>query len=96
MRGIKSFAMVLCASEETHTKVEFLIPPEGSAPGDKVYFEGHEGEPEAQLNPKKKVFETVQPDFTTGDDLVATWKGIPFRTDKGVVKAASIVRASIK
>ncbi|KAI8920350.1 tRNA synthetases class I, catalytic domain-containing protein [Powellomyces hirtus] len=96
MRGIKSYAMVLCASGDDHSKVEFLVPPEGSVPGDKVYFEGHEGEPEALLNPKKKVWESLQPDFTSGADLVATWKGLPFRTAKGVVKAASIVNAEIK
>ncbi|RKO85336.1 hypothetical protein BDK51DRAFT_33769 [Blyttiomyces helicus] len=96
MRGVKSFAMVMCASDAEHTKVEFLIPPEGSLPGDKVYFEGHEGEPEAQLNPKKKVFETLQPDFTTTSDLVAVWNGVPFRTARGVVKTGSLVGASIK
>ncbi|KAI9199226.1 tRNA synthetases class I, catalytic domain-containing protein [Polychytrium aggregatum] len=96
MRGITSYAMVLCASNEDHSKVEFLVPPAGSKPGDKVYFEGYQGEPEAQLNPKKKVFETVQPDFTTRDDLVATWNGIPFRTAKGVVKAKSLKAAHIK
>ncbi|KAJ3044233.1 hypothetical protein HDV00_002911 [Rhizophlyctis rosea] len=96
MRGIKSYAMVMCASNADHSKVEFLVPPEGSVPGDRVYFEGHEGEPEAQLNPKKKIFETVQPQFTTRDDLVATWNGVPFRTAKGLVKAGSLVGASIK
>jgi hypothetical protein len=40
--------------------VEPLDPPAGSAPGDKVYFEGHEeGEPDAQLNPKKKIWEKL-------------------------------------
>ncbi|KAJ2996064.1 hypothetical protein HDV02_000214 [Globomyces sp. JEL0801] len=96
MRGIKSYAMVLCASNQDHTKVEFLVPPKGSLPGDKVYFEGHEGVPEAELKPKKKVWETVQADFTTGEDLVATWKGVPFRTAKGVVKAGSIAHAIVK
>ncbi|KAJ3152405.1 hypothetical protein HDU86_005583 [Geranomyces michiganensis] len=96
MRGVKSFAMVLCASPADHSSVEFLIPPEGSKPGDKVFFPGHEGEPEPLLNPKKKVFETVQPDFSTGADLVATWNGVPFTTDKGVVKAVSLVGAEIK
>ena len=43
MRGIMSHAMVLCASNEDHGKVEFLCPPEGSQPGDKVFFRGHEG-----------------------------------------------------
>lgn len=96
MRGIKSHAMVLCASDASHEKVEFLVPPAGSLPGESVYFEGHEGTPEPQLNPKKKVFETVQPDFTTRDDLVATWKGVEWRTNRGLVKASSIAKASIK
>lgn len=45
MRGIKSFAMVMCASNADHSIVEFLVPPEGSVPGDRVFFEGHEGTP---------------------------------------------------
>ncbi|KAJ3068345.1 hypothetical protein HDU98_008466 [Podochytrium sp. JEL0797] len=96
MRGVKSHAMVLCASDAEHTTVEFLVPPPGSVAGDRVYFEGHEGTPEEQLNPKKKVWETVQPDFVTRGDLVATWKGVEFRTEKGVVKTGSLVGASIK
>ncbi|KAJ3258761.1 hypothetical protein HK103_003355 [Boothiomyces macroporosus] len=96
MRGIKSFAMVLCASNEDHTKVELLVPPKGSKPGDKIFFKGHAGEPEPELKPKKKVWETVQPDFLTTDDLVATWQGIPFETSKGVVKTGSLKKAHIK
>jgi glutamyl-tRNA synthetase len=89
--------MVLCASNETHDKVEFLIPPPGSVPGDRVFFKGHEGEPEAQLNPKKKVWESVQPDFTTREgDLVALWKDVEWGTAKGLVKTFSIPKASIK
>ena len=53
------------------------------------------GEPEEQLNPKKKVLDTIKPDLRTSDDLVATWKGVPFRTSKGVVKAVSLAGASI-
>ncbi|KAJ3084169.1 hypothetical protein HDU99_002883 [Rhizoclosmatium hyalinum] len=96
MRGVKSHAMVLCASDAEHTKVEFLVPPPGSVPGDRVFFAGHEGTPEEQLNPKKKVWETVQPEFKTRDDLVAVWKDVEFRTAKGVVKTASLKNANIK
>ncbi|KAJ3118016.1 hypothetical protein HK100_000696 [Physocladia obscura] len=96
MRGVKSHAMVLCASNADHTQVEFLVPPPGSVPGDRVYFEGHEGTPEEQLNPKKKVWEMVQPEFKTRDDLVAVWKDIEFRTAKGLVRAATLPGASIK
>lgn len=96
MRGVKSFGMVLCASNADHTAVELLIPPEGSVAGDVVYFEGHQGTPEPVLNPKKKIFESVQIDFKTGDDLVARWKDVAFQTLKGVVRAKSLKAASIK
>ncbi|KAF2492004.1 nucleic acid-binding protein [Lophium mytilinum] len=76
MRGIKSAAMVLAASprvaegEDSHKgPVELVNPPADSKAGDRVYFEGWEGEPELVLNPKKKVWETIQPGFTTTDDL---------------------------
>lgn len=71
MRGVKSCAMVLCASAED--KVEFVNPPAGSKPGDKLFFEGFDAEPEKQLNPKKKVWETVQPGFSTNDKLEVTY-----------------------
>lgn len=78
MRGIKSAAMVLAASprgDDSHGgPVELVNPPEGSTAGERVYFEGWEGEPEAVLNPKKKIWETVQPGFTTTDDLVAAFE----------------------
>lgn len=96
MRGIKSYGMVMCASNADHTVVELLDPPAGSVPGDVVYFKGHQGTPDAVLNPKKKVFESVQPDFVTGDDLVARWKDVAFQTDRGVVKSRSLKGAHIK
>ena len=77
MRGIKSSAMVLAASprpppgeEPSHKKefVELVVPPADSVAGDKVFFESYRGTPEAQLNPKKKVFEQIQPGFKTLDD----------------------------
>ncbi|KAF2829269.1 nucleic acid-binding protein [Ophiobolus disseminans] len=76
MRGVKSCAMVLAASpriaegEDAHKgPVELVNPPEGAKAGERIYFEGWEGEPEAVLNPKKKIWETIQPGFTTTDGL---------------------------
>lgn len=77
MRGIKSSAMVLAASprlkegeEDTHGgPVELVTPPESAVAGERVYFEGWQGEPEGILNPKKKVWEMIQPGFTTTDAL---------------------------
>lgn len=73
MRGIKSAAMVLAASprlkegEEDNHKgpVELVSPPKGAQVGDRLCFEGWEGEPEGILNPKKKVWDMLQPGFTT-------------------------------
>ncbi|KAK0386065.1 hypothetical protein NLU13_5902 [Sarocladium strictum] len=77
MRGIKSCAMVLAASpklkegevDDHKGPVELVSPPEGSKAGEKVFFEGWNGTPEPVLNPKKKVWETFQPGFTTTDGL---------------------------
>jgi hypothetical protein len=40
--------------------VEALDPPAGSSIGDRVFVEGFVGTPDEQLNPKHKVWETVQ------------------------------------
>lgn len=74
MRGIKSAAMVLAASpknDESHAgPVELVNPPADAPAGERITFQGwSEGEPEKQLNPKKKVWETFQPGFTTTQDL---------------------------
>ncbi|XP_054723406.1 tyrosine--tRNA ligase, cytoplasmic-like [Uloborus diversus] len=76
MRGVESQAMILCASREEPQKVEPLSPPEGSKPGDRVFVEGYEdSQPDEQLNPKKKVWETLQADLRTSDKCVAQWQG---------------------
>ncbi|KAJ1813531.1 G4 quadruplex nucleic acid binding protein [Coemansia sp. RSA 2598] len=74
MRGVKSFAMVLCATSPDGNTVEFVEPPKGSKPGDRVYFEGFEGrEPEEVLKPKLKIFETIQPGLFTNESREAGW-----------------------
>lgn len=73
MRGIKSTAMVLCGS--TDEKVEFVEPPAGSKAGDKIFFAGFgDDEPLKQLNPKKKIWEALQPHFTTNESLEVIFK----------------------
>ena len=53
-------------------------------------------EPDAQLNPKKKVFEQVQVDLSTGDTLVAQYKGSNLRTDLGEITVKTLASCSIK
>ena len=62
-----------------------------------VDFEGYKRNPDAVLNPKKKIFETCAPDLKTDKDLNATYKGIPFTVaGKGVVKAETLAEVQIK
>ncbi|XP_071975218.1 aminoacyl tRNA synthase complex-interacting multifunctional protein 1 isoform X2 [Engystomops pustulosus] len=95
MRGVLSQAMVMCASSPE--KVEILDPPSGAVPGDRITFQGFPGEPDKELNPKKKTWEQIQPDLHTSDDCVATYKGVPFEVSgKGVCKSQTMSRSGIK
>lgn len=38
MRGIKSSGMLMAASDSSHENVELLVPPEGSLPGERIWF----------------------------------------------------------
>jgi aminoacyl tRNA synthase complex-interacting multifunctional protein 1 len=100
MRGIKSSAMVLCAASED--KVEFVNPPPNSKPGDKLFFEDYNSVPEKQLNPKKKIFEAVQPKFSTNDKFEVTYteEGQPPKrlvNEKGeLCHSSTIVNADVR
>jgi len=100
IKEVLSQAMVLCASNADHTKVEMLIPPEGANVGERVVFPGYEDDPDEQLNPKKKIFENLKPHLQTTADLVAcykdnTGKEIPFMTSAGPCKAKRLAGGSI-
>ncbi|KAI9362155.1 hypothetical protein BD770DRAFT_434116 [Pilaira anomala] len=103
MRGVKSFGMVLCASAPDGSAVELLGPvdPSKVKAGDRVYVEGMEGEPEKTLNPKKKYWETVQPELKTNDHLIALYgdKPLLIKTASGEAvqcKVASVKNGGIK
>ncbi|XP_059198019.1 aminoacyl tRNA synthase complex-interacting multifunctional protein 1-like [Centropristis striata] len=94
-RGVLSQAVLLCASSPE--KVEILEPPSGAAPGDRVTFQGFPGEPDKELNPKKKVWEQIQPDLSMDSQCVATYKGAAFEVaGKGVCKAQTMSNCEIK
>jgi len=94
MRGIMSEAMVMCAS--TPEKVEILCPPAGSKPGDPVLVEGFNRNPDAQLNPKKKVFEACAPDLTVNDKKEACFKGVRWTVNGEAVLSQSLVNVQVK
>ncbi|KAJ8273091.1 hypothetical protein GJAV_G00097300 [Gymnothorax javanicus] len=97
MRGVESQAMLLCASVEGDPKmVEPLDPPEGSSPGERVFFEGYEtGKPDDELKPKKKVFEKLQVDMKISNECVAQWKERDLMTKLGQVTCKSLKGGNI-
>lgn len=102
MRGIKSAAMVLAASprnDDSHAgPVELVNPPADAPAGERVTFQGWaDGEPEKVLNPKKKVWETFQPGFTTTQDLEVAFdsSAVPVaKEQEGKPAIAKLVTAS--
>mmetsp|Transcript_40230 Transcript_40230/g.89310 ORF Transcript_40230/g.89310 Transcript_40230/m.89310 type:complete len:347 (+) Transcript_40230:29-1069(+) len=98
MRGIKSFGMLLAASDAPHVVVEPLVPPQGAQPGDRIWF-GDMKEQAAPATPnvvdKKKLWEAVQPSLGTAADCTATWKGKLMNTPAGPIKSATLVDARI-
>ncbi|VVA39114.1 PREDICTED: aminoacyl tRNA [Prunus dulcis] len=96
MRDIKSQAMVLAASNSDHTTVELVNPPKAAQVGERVTFPMFAGEPDEVLNPKKKVWESLQVDLHTNTDLVACYRDIPLTTSAGVCTVSSICGGSIR
>lgn len=95
MRGVLSEGMIMCASSPE--KVEILQVPAGAEIGDRVVCEGYDGEPDDQLNPKKKIWEQIQPDLNVSADGIPGYKGAAFTiVGKGVCTAPSMRNCMVK
>lgn len=79
-------------------QVELVDPPKSATVGERVTFPGFNGEPGSDdvMNPKKKVWETLQVDLNTNTELVASYKDIPITTSAGVCTVSSIASGSIR
>ncbi|OWM84810.1 hypothetical protein CDL15_Pgr027597 [Punica granatum] len=102
MRGVKSSGMLMAASDASHENVELLVPPEGSLPGERIWF-GSESDKET-LPPvatpnqvqKKKIWEMVQPHLKTDESRNAILLGQHLmRTSVGAVTSPSLKNANI-
>ncbi|KAH9782407.1 methionine aminopeptidase 2B [Citrus sinensis] len=101
MRGVKSNGMLLAASDAAHENVELLEPPQGSVPGERIWFgsqEDKENQP-APASPnqvqKKKIWELVQPHLKTDASLVAMLGEHLMQTSAGAVMSRSLKNANI-
>ncbi|KAL0402758.1 UNVERIFIED_CONTAM: Tyrosine--tRNA ligase, cytoplasmic [Sesamum radiatum] len=101
MRGVKSFGMLMAASDAAHENVELLVPPDGAVPGERVWFgsiDEKENLPDvASPNQvqKKKIWELVQPQLKTDESGVAKLGIHHMRTSGGVVTCESLKNANI-
>jgi methionine--tRNA ligase beta chain len=93
IRGETSEAMVLCGSHDG--KVELLVPPEGSQPGDIVQAQGIKPAPMKQLPPNKKIFENLKPSLGVNSEGVACYRDLPLCTARGIIVAPTLKIGSI-
>jgi aminoacyl tRNA synthase complex-interacting multifunctional protein 1 len=87
--GYPSHGMVLCASQGS--TVEFLVPPEGAAIGERIWVEGiyTTDDPPATENQvlKKKLLEKISKDWSTDSEGVVQYQGQPWLTSAGPCRA---------
>ena len=95
MRGVESFAMVLCGTSG-NGKVEPVAPPVSAPNGAIVHCAAFPGSPDDVLNPKKKVFEAVSGDFSVLADGVAAYKGSPLETGGEPCRLPTLREGTIK
>uniref|UniRef100_A0A6B2KY41 methionine--tRNA ligase n=1 Tax=Arcella intermedia TaxID=1963864 RepID=A0A6B2KY41_9EUKA len=87
-RGVESQAMVIAATADSG-EVDLLDPPAGAQIGEKILFEGFEGQPDATLDAKKvDVIGLVKPDMVTDDQGVAKYKSAVWMTSAGPCTAS--------
>ncbi|GLI59558.1 hypothetical protein VaNZ11_001461 [Volvox africanus] len=88
MRDVMSYGMVLCASDDSHGKVEPVLVPDGVPIGERLTVEGFTGNPVEEINPKKKVLERLFPDMKTNEAGTPVYKEKPFMTSKGPLSSS--------
>ncbi|CAM9820696.1 unnamed protein product [Pylaiella littoralis] len=89
MKGVTSAGMLLCSSNEDHSKVEPLCPPAGVPLGELVTFEGHLPSPVEAGNRAGKAWKKASKTLIVDDSKVAKFSGekLPatFMTTKGPI-----------
>ncbi|XP_029283561.1 aminoacyl tRNA synthase complex-interacting multifunctional protein 1-like [Cottoperca gobio] len=96
LRGVASQARLLCCSTSDDCS-EWLVPPTGSTPGDRVTFLNYPGDPDRELQSKQRVWELLQPDLQVDSKGVANYKGCGFEVKgKGLCRAPSFTNCIIR
>lgn len=83
MRGVTSYGMLMCASNEDHTQVDPLSAPADTPIGELITFSGHKASPIDPGNRASKAFDRIAESLRCTDDGVAKFEDTPFITSKG-------------
>ncbi|KAK5583658.1 hypothetical protein RB653_005256 [Dictyostelium firmibasis] len=94
LKSIKSFGMVLCASNSDHTHVEFVEPPADATIGERVVFDKFPGDFDKVLKPT--TFDAVSADFKTDENKIASYKGDLSKTSAGPCVAKTLPNTLVK
>eukprot|EP00904_Undaria_pinnatifida_P006920 jgi/Undpi1/3358/HiC_scaffold_15.g06731.m1 len=84
MRGVLSAGMLLCASNDDHTRVDPLSPPEGAKVGELITFQGVLSAPAPPGGSAARAWGSTMEGMKTGGDGVGAWNGLPMETSAGV------------
>lgn len=83
MRGVTSYGMLLCASNNDHSQVDPLAAPNDAHIGELVTFYGHKTAPVDPSNRATKAFDRVVESLRTDEDGIAKFEDVEFSTSKG-------------
>merc|ERR1712110_1207275 len=95
MAGIESQGMLLCTcvNDGDSRKVEPLSVSDSATPGQKVVVEGFEKDvADERLNPKKKIWETLAPNFKVDSNGEANFDGKNLKLDSGEIVTSATLR----
>ncbi|ESO10885.1 hypothetical protein HELRODRAFT_97098 [Helobdella robusta] len=102
LKGVESKAVMLCAVGKQKV-TELISVPEGSKPGDKIFTEGHfnelsnhEDACDASNELERKVWDKLQADLKTDEELKVVWRSLPLCTVKGQLKSKILKNVHIK
>ncbi len=90
MRGITSAGMLLCGSNDDHSKVEPLIVPDDTPNGELITFQGHASAPIEPSNKSSKIYSKICDNFKVNENGEATYDGAVFETSAGPIRSSYI------
>lgn len=95
LKNWPSHGMLLCASKDENS-IDFLRPPNGSAPGDIVSIGDFPNTPDQELNPKKNPWDVIKDKIFINDKGEASFDSSHiWTTSKGTVTCSSMLKGKI-